>query len=183
MIRTKNNNKFKEGFTVVETLVAISILSLSVVATFTAIQGGIQSSILAKDQITAFYLAGEAVEYIKGIRDDNTLLTLSGTPTPWLTGIPNECFGANACIVDSFIFPKGATGCDGGWGTCPNIKYEISTGKFGYDAGWSNTTFKREIQLEEVVENTEIQVTVRISWVTRGVNKSFQITKSLFTIQ
>ena len=49
--------RLTKGFTLVETLVAISVLSLSIAGAFTAVQGGIQSSTVAKDQITAFYLA------------------------------------------------------------------------------------------------------------------------------
>jgi type II secretory pathway pseudopilin PulG len=174
--------KFTLGFTVVETLVAISILSLSVVATFTAVQSGIQSSILVKDQITAFYLAGEAVEYVKGIRDDNTLLTLSGTATPWLTGIPVECSTGRACIIDSFSFPKQVTACSGSWGTCENVRYLASIGAFGHDASWPATIFKREIKYTQISAD-EIRLTVRIAWVTRGASKVFEITESLFTIQ
>ena len=55
----------KQGFTLVESLVAISILSLSILATFTAVQGGLKSSNYVKDEIVAYYLTQEAIEYIK----------------------------------------------------------------------------------------------------------------------
>src|SRR3989338_6292235 len=83
------------GFTLVETLVAISILSISITATFTAVQNGIQNSTIAKDQTTAFYLAQEAMEFIKNKRDENALNSISGGPNQWLTGMSNA--GGDPC--------------------------------------------------------------------------------------
>ena len=53
------------GFTLIESLVAISILLLSISAPLTIASKGLASSFFARDQITAFYLAQDAVEYIR----------------------------------------------------------------------------------------------------------------------
>src|SRR4051812_13810349 len=53
----------RRAFTLVESMVAISILALAVTGPMIIAQKGIGSAIYAKDQITAFYLAQEAVEY------------------------------------------------------------------------------------------------------------------------
>lgn len=181
LLKVKKNR----GFTVVETLVAISILSLSVVATFAAVQGSLQDSSLVKDQITAFYLAQEAVEYVKAIRADNSLKTLHGTATTMLAGIPANCLTTNACTIDSFT--KQAVDCLGDFGACQNIKMDTglsspTKGLMGYTSGWTATPFKREIKFSQLTLS-EYKLTVKISWVTRGANKSFQITESLFSIQ
>jgi type II secretory pathway pseudopilin PulG len=55
------------GFTLLETLVAVSVLMIAITATFTAAQSGLSAAIEAKDQVVAFYLAQEAVW---DIRDD-----------------------------------------------------------------------------------------------------------------
>src|SRR3989338_5395469 len=83
------NFKNNKAFTLVETLVAIGILSLSITATFTAVQNGIQNSTIAKDQTAAFYLAQEAMEFIKNKRNENTLNSISGGANNWLTGMSN----------------------------------------------------------------------------------------------
>src|SRR5882724_6625079 len=69
--------KMDIGFTLVETMVAISILSLSILATFTAVQLGISKSLYAKDQITAFYLGQEAFEALQNVRDQNGLANIT----------------------------------------------------------------------------------------------------------
>ena len=177
----------QRGFTLIETLVAISILSLSIAATFSAVQNGIKSSTVAKDQITAFYLAQEGMEFIKNIRDENALHTLNGTNTNWLTnlainpdGSSGPCDFGKTCMIDSPL--KTVTTCSGGFGTCPNIKQDTVTGLYGYTASWPNTYFKREIQFTQISSN-EINVAISISWTSRGGTKSFQATETLFNRQ
>ncbi len=176
--------KFSKGFTLVETLVAIGILSLSITATFTAVQNGIQSSTTAKDQTIAFYLAQEGMEFIKNIRDENALNSLDGSPTHWLYGMssaPSDpCYFGEFCVIDSP--QKTITQCSGGLGTCPVLRQEASSGLFGYNSGWPATTFKREIQFQQISAN-EVTVLMNISWTYRGQSKSFQVSELFFNRQ
>ncbi|HEY4509194.1 MAG TPA: type II secretion system protein [Candidatus Paceibacterota bacterium] len=174
------------GFTLVESLVAISILSLSIAATFTAVQNSIQNSTYAKDEITAFYLTQEAMEFIKNIRDENALHSISGQSTNWLASLSNvssdPCYFGKTCVIDSPL--KTVTACSGGFGSCPNLKEDSGTGLFGYTSGgtWLTTNFKREIQFQQVASD-EISVIIKISWTSRGIPKSFQVTETLFNRQ
>lgn len=61
------------GFTVIESLVAISILLLAVSGSFAAAQSSLQSSNFVKNRVTAYYLAQEGIEYIRHLRDNNGL--------------------------------------------------------------------------------------------------------------
>lgn len=174
--KTKN-----KGFTLVETLVAISILSLSVLATFTAVQGGLQYSIGSKDQITAFYLIQDGMEFLKNMRDENALRSIGGVPINWLSGIADTtadpCYFGKTCTVDPST--RVTTTCPGTFGSCPVLRLDIPSSRYGYDAGWTATTFKREVQFSPVATN-EVLVTMQISWVTRGKNNSFQVSQILF---
>ncbi len=175
---------YTKGFTLVEALIAISILSLSVAATFTAVQGGIQSSTIAKDQVTAFWLAQEGMEFIRNIRDENALHSVDGTPVNWLSGlssVPSDsCYFGKTCVIDSPL--KQATACSGGFGTCPVIRQDASSGLFGYSFGWTPTNFKREIQFTQISAD-EVSVAINISWMTRGNAESFRISESLLNHQ
>ncbi len=193
----KKNKQKNLGFTLVETLVAISVLSISILATFTAVQKGLQASALSKDQITAFYLTQEVMELIKNVRDENALHAISGATNPitgqpytWLSGISENvgdaCYFGKTCVVDSPVGianSGGVTTCSGGFGTCPYIRQDAVTGLFGYNAGWTQTNFKREVQLVQVVSNVEVSVVVNISWTTGGSSRSFQIKESIFNRQ
>ncbi|MCX6702245.1 MAG: type II secretion system protein [Candidatus Zambryskibacteria bacterium] len=180
------NSKFKKaGFTLVETLVAVSILSISIAATFTAVQNGIQNSTVAKDQTTAFYLAQEAIEYIKNLRDQNALNSINGGANKWLTGLSDvgtdPCYFGKVCRIDS---PAQTTVyCGAAFDACPVLNQDSSTGLFGYTAGWTPTIFKREIQFRQIVADREVEVTIRMSWTSRWGGKSFQVTETLFNRQ
>lgn len=179
----KKENEFKKAFTLVETLVAISILSLSILGTFTAVQGGLQKSMYTKEQTTAFYLAQEAMEYIRNIRDQNAIKSINsissgGGYTDWLTGLSanssDPCYFGNVCAIDSpsnSVFFCGTTA-----GSCPVLKQDTQTSLFGYNFSWTDTHFKREITLQNVKAGKEFMATVNVSW----DGKSF-IVSQLFT--
>lgn len=185
-----------KGFTLVESLVAVSILSLSIAATFTAVQAGLKSSIYAKDEITAFYLTQEAMEYIKGIRDANALLALGGSSADWLTNLvvtsaggSGPCDYGKVCTVEP---PSGGSSianvsnCSSGSGQCPTLNQDTTTGTYSYSSSgtWKPTTFRREIEFQAISGSTvEVLVKITVSWKTSGVNKSFQVTQSLFNRQ
>ncbi|MFZ2621091.1 MAG: prepilin-type N-terminal cleavage/methylation domain-containing protein [Minisyncoccia bacterium] len=179
------------GFTVVETLVAIAILTLSIAGTFTAVQKGLQSSTYAKDQIVAFNLIQEGMEFIRNKRDENALRNIGGQGNNWLTGLSDiagdPCFYGRTCTIDSYT--EVVTNYPGGAGTSPVLNVQTSTGLLGYTsgAGWVPTSFKREIQFQEVlpavVPPREVNVIITISWTDRGVDRSLQIIQTLFNRQ
>lgn len=191
-------NNISKGFTIVESLVAVSILTVSILATFTAVQGSLKASIIAKDQITAFYLSQEAVEFIRNLKDENALhdtyCVSTGTCSTvnWLHGLSelttdNCWYGGNGvsqktCTVD--IFTKTIAECVGGSGTCPNLKQNSSTGAYSYTSGasWSTSNFRREVQISPV-SSKEVSIVVTMSWNTGNLSKSFQIKESLFNGQ
>lgn len=175
------NHKKNKGFTLVETLVAIGILSLSILATFTAVQNSLQDSSLSKDRITAFFLAQEVVEFVKNMRDENAISDLSGTPTNWLHGVAESgdpCYFTTTCRIDSSTKILTSCNADPG-GVCQNIKQDNVTGLYGYDNGWTSTRFNRVIQFQSISAD-EVLLTVTISWVEGVTNRTFIVSQLLF---
>jgi prepilin-type N-terminal cleavage/methylation domain-containing protein len=173
-----------KGFTLLETLVAIGILSLSILATFSVVSNSIQNSTVAKDQTTAFFLAQEGMEFIKNIRDENALHNINNGSTPWLTSLANSntdpCYFGKTCTIDSPL--KTITVCSGGFGTCPNLSQDPVTGVYGYTVGWSPTNFKREIQFTSI-SAYEVRVSIKMTWLTRGQTRTFTATETLLNRQ
>lgn len=169
---TPKNNR---GFTIVESLVAILILTLVVTGALNAVQTGISSYIFSKDQIIAFYLAQEGFEQIRNLRDENAL-----NQRPWLTGISTDandpCFFGNACTVDP-VNSAVPIKC-GLPGTCPVLRQDTNTGFFGYDPLWSATIFKREIVLTMINEN-EVSMLVTVDWSKGIVNRQFRARENI----
>lgn len=178
------NLKNNRGFTIVETLVAIGILSVAILGTYTAVQGGLQKSTIAKDEIIAFYLAQEAIEYVKNIRDENSLRGLGGTSTHWLSGLSaqasDNCYFGKVCTIDSLL--KVTANCAGGAGSCPNIRMDNTSGLWGYTGSWALTNFKREISFQSISAN-EVRVIVVVSWMSGGTSRSFQVSEIVFNHQ
>lgn len=87
----------QKGFTIIETVVAIAILAIAVVAPLTLAQRSLNAGVYAREQVTAFYLAQEAVEYVRNIRDNNGLNSVVGYNN-WLSGL-EQC-RTGPCSVD-----------------------------------------------------------------------------------
>lgn len=70
--KQKNN-----GFTLVETLVAISIFTMSILGLMSVLASGISNTTYAKQKMVASYLAQEGIEHARNIRDNHVLYDTS----------------------------------------------------------------------------------------------------------
>ncbi len=164
----KNKKISKKGFTIIETLVAIFVLLVATTGPLTFAQSGLRSSFLARDQITAFYLAQDAVETLKNVRDRNTLYNRTASPKiDWLDNFgdcaPSSTLGeSKACNLDDL----GTTAvCALGAG-CESMYFDFNSRKFYIDSGSNRTLSKyaRTIYITELVEDREAQIIVKVKW-------------------
>ena len=71
------NSKFQiltQGFTIVETLVAITVLMIAIAGPLVVASKGLFGALASKDQMIAAYLAQESMETIKNGRDNSEAL-------------------------------------------------------------------------------------------------------------
>lgn len=73
----KKINKFNGGFTLVETLVSVSIFTVSLLAIMSVLASSIASTNYAKQKMSAAYLAQEGIEHARNIRDNHVLYDAS----------------------------------------------------------------------------------------------------------
>ena len=71
-----------KGFTLVEALVAISILMIAIASPMMLTQKSLSSATLSKDQMVATFLAQDTIEAVRNIRDQ---IAVRGTDTDWLS--------------------------------------------------------------------------------------------------
>lgn len=167
-MKTKKQNR---GFTIIESLVAIAVVLVGVAAAFSAAQLGLFSSTSVRNRVTAVYLAQEAMEGVKNVKDSNVLKVSSpgGSSTDWLEGLdgPGGCPGNQPCgydILDDSLFPC-SNGGGGGVDLCHvyidannnNIYHQSNPGS-GVDTG-----FIREIYVTETDQNREAEVRVVVT--------------------
>lgn len=180
-----NHTSRTSGFTLVEVLVALAVLSLSILATFTAVSNSLRATNFAEDQIIAYYLADEALEYIRNWRDNNAISHINqlatGGSTHWLTGVarvtPDPCFFGKVCYVDVPASTSNAlkTCSSNVTSSCPFVLYNASNGLYGHTSGVA-TPYKRSITITSITNNTEVSVVVTVLWTTQGVSKSYSQT-------
>ncbi len=71
------------GFTLVETLIGLSIFTTSILALMAVLGSGIADTSYAKQKIVAGYLAQEGIEYARNLRDTTVLYDTSGAQHGW----------------------------------------------------------------------------------------------------
>lgn len=153
----------KKGFTLVETLVAVLVLSIAVAGAFSAAQTGLKTANGAKNQITAFYLAQDAFEYIRNMRDTAKL----SDPENGFSNFRNDLsICSSKCFVD--------TQESGGLSACSSdsdCTLKINNGIYG--SVGNSSSFIRTVHVTENSSN-EVKVEVNLRWKDNGVSRIFE---------
>lgn len=170
-INLKNESK-NRGLTIVESLVAISILVVSVLGPLVIVSQAFKISFFARDQITALYLAQEGIEFVRNLKDKNSLT--QDDPANWLAGIISGPFDPVINDIDVVAPVKyqltrsGSTMslvlCPGTPSVCPRVRYDPTTGVYGNTSGGRNSIYTREIIFVKSPDDdtAEQEVTVKV---------------------
>ncbi len=172
------------AFTLIEAMIAVTILTLSVAGPLYTANSAIVASMIARDQLTASYLAQEGIEYVRAMRDYEYLAAyhLGGSTSisadAWsnfLTGSMPDHPGAVtqcrafACSIDMTKDMGYGSGfavfrCTVG-GTCAKL-YILASGIYATDRSLSTgtaTAFSRTIQVVDV-SATDESIISTVSW-------------------
>lgn len=170
------NYKFRanqRAFTLIESLVAITVLTVAVAAPLSLASQSLMSAYSSRDQVIAFHLAQESVEAVRAQRDHNLLAILkTGSSIDWLDGLYVELVGdaAKPFMVDSLSVNNNFISCEGSDpSSCEYLLFDPSTGFYGHENG-DPSKFKRFVRIIEVPSTNKDEVTVRteVQW-SRGV--------------
>ena len=184
------------GFTLIETMVAVTILALAISGPLLTASRAIVVAEISRDQLTASYLAQEGIEYVRAMRDDEYLkLYASGTTAAaWgnFLNVVNSCRSTvsnptQACAFD----PVGMNGvpslssCPAG--ACPAL-HLANNGMTNYYTtnpsapnSISSTVFTRKIQVVNASVNgsTDVRVVSTITWSFHGASYIVTVTSHL----
>jgi len=138
------------GFTLIETIVAISLLTVGAVGSFSLMQRVTSFASISSSQFVASYLAQEGIETIRNIRDTNYLKGQA-----WDAGI-----GAGADFrldYRSSVFPDATCGT-----------YLQHNGNFYICSTDSAGKFRRQITIGKPAADKMV-ILVQVSWSERGI--------------
>lgn len=165
-----DSTKRGAGFTLLEVILAITILTLAAGGSFVLIQQTVGSVSQVQSRLIASYLLQEGIEIIKNIRDSN-----------WLKGndfdngldagdweIDCSQSSLNSCLPP----------CDYNNNNLHFLK--IDGGFYNYSEG-ADTRFKRKITIsKEPEEPDRLKVSVEVLWKERGKNYSIKSQEFLY---
>lgn len=169
------------GFTLIETLVAISLLTVAIVAPMSLVTQSLSTAVYARDQVTSYNLAQEGIEALRTIRDGNVLANaLYSEGRDLLDGIPI----GTAFTIDAreSTAVSAIASCAG---ACPPLQTDGTL--YGYEDGWTNTYFTRTLFAAYVGPASindgqdAIRISVTVTWRTsNNQTRSFTIYENMY---
>jgi type II secretory pathway pseudopilin PulG len=140
------------GFTLIETLVAITVLLGAIAGPLTLANNSLITTRIARERLSATMLAQEAIEYVRMVRGGN-FLQGSG----WLSGL-GPCSG-NGCYID---IPDGTISSCGR--ECEAMNQNTETYQYGYTIGgnWVASPYTRTVTMTQSGDETIVRA--QVSW-------------------
>lgn len=186
----------QSGFSLLETLVAISILTLAITGTLSVVATNVTTASNAKDRITASYLAQDALEYVRNMRDTGAIQRGKGEqgacgnqhPPDWCSdwlGELADCLGddiGDACAIDTTKDFDNAVLSDGS--QMLFFDNDVDAGFYTYESsGNIETPFSREVLVNEIESDQEAVITVRMRWQPQLIPHEIIISEHIFNWQ
>jgi len=169
----KNINRQNLGYSLVEVLIAISILLVTIIGPLTIAQKGLQNASFAKQQNTAFFLAQEALEAVVKFREDQALISYVSsqgernvTFDSWgdLEELDQDDAGNAICTIaepcgidienDMTLFSCGDQ-------TCDLYFHESGRTRYQHDDSGEPTFYRREVVLNSNDDRIHVRSIVR----------------------
>jgi len=160
----KINFKSNSGFSLMEVIVAITIIVVGMIAIMSLMTTNITTGSYDRQKIVAINLAQEGIELVKNIRDSNWADNKN-----WDQKIKNK-----SDYRMSYDWNDLKNGCN------QFLKID-NNGFYNYDAG-NDTVFKRCINTSDLADGG-IQVKSKVTWTDRGKPHSVEITSHLYEWQ
>ena len=155
-----------KGFTVLEVITAIFILTVGVGAALSLMNQTLATGSVVEQTLIASYLAQEGIEIVRNIRDTTWLEKRNNPSLAWDEYLQINAAGWEADYDSQTLNPYSDT----------SLNIESATGFYGYGPAdpQAQTKFKRKITIEKP-QTDEIKVNVEIIWQERGRTHSFTV--------
>lgn len=158
----------EKSFTLLEVIVAITVLTVAVGGIFSLIQQTLVAASLNESKLRAYYLAQEGIELVKNIRDSNWLEQRTNPTVSWDEDLDIGDWQAD--FNDTGLTQPFSQN------SVLNINAQ---GFYSYDVGEA-TPFKRKISISSLESNVALEVRVQVLWSERGRNHTVEVVEHIY---
>lgn len=156
--RTAPHLRSNRGYSLVEVLVAISVLMIALIGPLTIASSGLQRAFNSREQTTAIFLAQEALEGVMELRETSELQNPGGAGLGSFGCTSSSPCGVRILDDGADIFPCTSRTCD---------LYLVQEGgqpKFQHDNSGEATGFRREVVIEYASDDSYSRVISTVTW-------------------
>lgn len=150
-----------KGFTLLETIVAVGVIIIGLIAALVLINSSLFYVFLIKDRLAAAHLNSEGLEVARNIRDNNWLQNLA-----WNNGLSD---GDYNIVYNSLSLSPYADA---------ELLIDASSGLYNYSSG-SPSGFKRKISIANL-SSYELRIISAVTWQRKGINYTNSAEDHLF---
>ena len=174
----------QSGFTLIETMVALTLVTAALVGPFALAVRGVISARLFKDRLIAFNLAQEGLEITRHLRENNVI-----RGHHW-RGLAGPCSAGDLCtrlddfsayFLDVYTAP---------WGPArppmPSslLTYDAATALYSHAATGAATPFQRTVAIStpggSPDTNPQMLVVVTVNWTELGLPREVRLEEVLY---
>ena len=170
----KNIIKNQSGVTLVESLVAMMIMVVGLVAMLSLALSSLERARVSKEQIVATTLVREGIEIVRTIRDTNWLQGVDC----WDDAIPTACGlvdGLYAIDYEDIALPTTLSSSDdiedfdftSSSGVDTALWKDVTSGFYNHGSG-DDTLYKRVVEIKDISSSESKRIRCRVYWENRG---------------
>jgi prepilin-type N-terminal cleavage/methylation domain-containing protein len=164
-----------KGFTLVETLVALTILLIAVAGPISLIGDSLHKMYYARDETIGVNLAEEGIEMVRQVRDTNML-----NGAAWRTDLGDGTYSIDVgsyisgAVPSGFVIPCGPA-------CAPQPVSINAAGLYGQVYAGTPTQFSRIVTLSSTALPAEAKVTSVVTWKTGGTVGTATLSEYIFS--
>jgi type II secretory pathway pseudopilin PulG len=162
---------FQRGFTLLEAIVSIFIVTVGVGGVFTLVNQTVNSNRVASSRLTALYLAQEGIEIVRHIRDSNFLEVRWGMGGTW-----DQDLSAGVHYIDYTEEEKNTSNLVIWLG---NRYQHFSQSTCPSNPNCQDTSFNRSIEIS-YPQNYIMAVKSIVTWQERGTTHQATVEENLY---